>query len=80
MFDRILNPTLPKNLLQLQEGLRRRFPPLGLHKGILDSLYLLILLIYIKYKNQQDEILESPRVLFSLSNTRSENIKNSSTR
>ena len=44
MFDRILNPTPSKNLLRLEEGLRS-FPLLGLHKEILDSPYLIILLI-----------------------------------
>ena len=37
MFHMILNLTMPNNLLKLQEVLRRSFPPLGLHKGILDS-------------------------------------------
>ena len=46
MFDRILNATRPNNLLQIEEGLQRSFPPLELHKGILDSSCLLILLIY----------------------------------
>ena len=36
-FDRILNATLPNNLLYFEEGLRRSFPLLELHKGILDS-------------------------------------------
>ena len=44
-----------------------------LHKGILDSLYL-------QTQKQQDEILDSSRVLISLSNTSNKNIKNSSTR
>ena len=51
MFDRTLNATLPKNLLQLAEDLRKSFPPLGLHKGILDSLCLLFLLIHVEHKN-----------------------------
>ena len=46
MFDKILNATLPNNLLQLEEGLRRSFLALKLHKGILESPYLLTLLIY----------------------------------
>ena len=47
VFDRILNATLPlNNLLCLEEGLRRSFPSLELCKGILDSPWLLILLIY----------------------------------
>ena len=46
IFDRILYAALPNNVLQLKEGLWRRFPPLELHKGILDSPCLLILLIY----------------------------------
>ena len=50
MFDRILNATLPNNLLQLEEGLRRNFPPLELDKGIFDSPCLLILLIYTSNK------------------------------
>ena len=49
MFDRIINATLPNNLLQL-EGLRRSFPPLELPKGILDSPCLLIPLIYTNNK------------------------------
>ena len=55
MFDTILNVILPINLLQLAEGLWKKFPPLGLHKGILDSSYLLILLISTK---QQGNTLE----------------------
>ena len=55
MFDTILNVILPINLLQLAEGLRKKFPPLGLHKGILDSSCLLILLISTK---QQGNTLE----------------------
>ena len=31
MFDRVLNGTLPNNLLNLEEGLRRSFPPVELH-------------------------------------------------
>ena len=46
MTDRILNATLPNNVLYL-EGLRRTFLPLGLQKGILDSRCFLIFLIYI---------------------------------
>ena len=45
MFDRVLNATLPNNLSELEEGLMRSFPLLELHKGILDSLCLLIFLI-----------------------------------
>ena len=37
MFDRILNAALPNNLLQLEEGLRKNFPPLGLQERILNS-------------------------------------------
>ena len=70
MFDRILTAILLINLSNLTEALRRSFLPLGLHKGILDSPCLLILLIYTK---QQDEILNWPRVLISLSNTRKKN-------
>ena len=53
LFDRILNTTWPNKLLQLEGFLRRGFPPLGLHKGILDSPCLLILLIYTKHKNNK---------------------------
>ena len=70
MFDRILNVTLSNNLLQLKEGLRKSFPPLGLHKGVLDSPCLPILLVYNNQKNK----------IKSQSNTRSENINNLSTR
>ena len=45
MFERILNAPLSSNLLQFAEDLRRSFPSLELHKGILDSTCLLILLI-----------------------------------
>ena len=71
MFDRILNATLSNNSLWFEEGLRRSFPPMGLHKRIQDSHCLLILLIYTK--NQQSEILDRPCVLISLSSTRKEN-------
>ena len=50
MFDRVLDKPLSNNLLWLTEGLKRRFPPLGLGKGILHSPYLLIPLINIKSK------------------------------
>ena len=50
MFDRSLNATRRNSSLELKEGLRRSFPPLGLHKGILDSPSILILWIYIKHK------------------------------
>ena len=53
MFDRTINVTLPNSLLQLEEGLRRSFPPVGIQKGILDSPCLLILLIYTKHKNNK---------------------------
>ena len=46
--------------------MKRSSPPLRLHKGILEK--------------TQDEILDSSPVLISFSNTRKENIKNSSTR
>ena len=49
MFDRILNATLPNNLLQ-SEGLRKNFRPLELHRGIRDSSCLLNLLIYTSNK------------------------------
>ena len=39
MFGRILNAILPNNLFIARRGSEERsFPPLGLHKGILDSL------------------------------------------
>ena len=44
---------LPINLLQLADGLRKTFVPLGLDKGILDSPYLLISLINIKNKKMK---------------------------
>ena len=50
VFDRILNVTLPNSLLQLEKGLRRSFPPLELHKGILDSPCLLTVFIYTSNK------------------------------
>ena len=50
MFDRVLNVTLPNNLLKLEEGLRRSFTPLVLRKGILDFPCHLILLIYTNKK------------------------------
>ena len=46
IIDMILNATLPNNLLQLEESLRKSFLPLELHKGILASPCFLILLIY----------------------------------
>ena len=57
MFDRILNATLPKNLLWLEEGLRRMFPPLELYKGIFGSPCLLILLIYASNKENSSTTL-----------------------
>ena len=69
MFDRILNVTLSNNLLQFK-GLRKSFPQPGLHKGVLDSPCLPILLVYNNQKNK----------IKSQSNTRSKNIKNLSTR
>ena len=53
MFDKILNATQSNNLLQLAKCLRTNFPSLGLHKGILDSPCLLILLIYTKHKSKR---------------------------
>ena len=53
MFDTILNETLSNDLLQLAEGLRRSFPSLGIHKAVLDSPCLLILLIYTKHKTKR---------------------------
>ena len=53
MFGRILNAALSNKLLYREQGLRRSFPPLGLPKGILNSPYLLILLIYTKHKNNK---------------------------
>ena len=53
MSDTTLNEALSNDLLQLAEGLRRSFPSLGIHKVILDSPCLLILLIYTKHKNKR---------------------------
>ena len=53
MFGRVLDTPLSNNLLYLTESLRRSFPPLGLHKGILHSLYLLIPSINIKSENAE---------------------------
>ena len=53
MFDRVLDMPLHNNLLQLTEGLRRSFPPLGLGKGILDSRSLVIPLINTKNKKME---------------------------
>ena len=65
MFDRILNVTLPNNLLKFEEDLRRIYPPLGLHKGTLDSPCFLILLIYTKHtynkmKSRTDPVSSFP--------------------
>ena len=46
----ILDVILISDLLWLAIGLRGSFPSLGLHKGIWDSPWLLILLIYTKHK------------------------------
>ena len=48
MFDGILNEMLCLG----------RFPSLGLHKEILNSPCLLILLIPTKHENQKDELLD----------------------
>ena len=56
MLDMILYATLSKNLLQLTDGLRRRFTSLGLHKGILDSHCFLFLLIYIIHKTKRSNL------------------------
>ena len=81
IFDRILNASLTNNLLQLEESLRRGFPSLGLNKGILDIPCLPPNSLDLhQTQKQQDEILDSPRVLISLSNARNKNIKNSSTK
>ena len=62
------------NLLLLEEGLRS-FPPLGLHKEILDSPCLLILLIYTEHKRNKMKSWTHLRIiLISLINTRDENI------
>ena len=53
MFDRILNETLSNDLLQLEEGLRRNFSLLGLHKRTMNCPCLLILLIHKKHKNNK---------------------------
>ena len=50
MFKRVLKTSLVNNLLELAEGLRGDFPPLGLCKEIMGSSYLLILLINTKNK------------------------------
>ena len=71
MFRKIRNVSLHNNLLQLAETLRRILPPLGLHKGVLSSLCLLILLIHIK--NDKRKSPTHAIVLISLSNTRKEN-------
>ena len=51
-------------LQSLEEGLRRSFPSLGLHKGILDSPCLLILLIYTKRKNNKMKFWTDPASSF----------------
>ena len=51
-------------LQSLEEGLRRSFPSLGLHKGILDSPCLLILLIYTKRKNNNMKFWTDPASSF----------------
>ena len=71
MFDRILNVTLPNNLLEFEEDLRRIYPPLGLHKGTLDSPCFLILLIYTKHtynkmKSRTDPVSSFPWVTQAL--------------
>ena len=53
MFDKVLDTPRSNNFLQLEKGLRRSFPPLGLSKRILDSPYLLIPLIDTKSKKMQ---------------------------
>ena len=50
MFDRVLDMTLPNNLVQLTEGLKRSFLTLGLGKGILNSRSFVIPLINSKNK------------------------------
>ena len=52
----------------------KSFQQLGLTKGILDSCYLVIPLINTKNKTK-NEILDSPRILVSWSNTRNEKTK-----
>ena len=70
IFDGILNATLPNNLLYLQEGLRKSFPPLELHKEILDSACLLILLIYTSNKkNSSSRLIKLTRVTNCQANT-----------
>ena len=49
MFDGFLNAALCEEV-----------PPLGLHKGILNSLYLLILLIHTKHKNNKMKSCADP--------------------
>ena len=66
MFDSVLNATLPKNLFQPEDGLNRSFPPLGLHKGILGSRCLLIILIYTNNKKNSSTIqIRATRVINS---------------
>ena len=57
VFDRILNAAPPNNLLLLEEGARRNFPPLELRKEILVSLCLLMLLIYTDNKKNPSTAL-----------------------
>ena len=60
---RILNTTLPNNLLQLA-GLRGCLSSLELHKGILDLPYLLILLINTIHKTKRKNLRLTPRPHF----------------
>ena len=43
-----------------------RFPPLGLHKGFLNSLCLLILLIHIKHKSNKMKFCTEPMLSFAV--------------
>ena len=56
MFGRILNVSLPNNLLQLEEGLRRSLPLLEFHYAILDLSCSLILSIYTKHKSNEQKV------------------------
>ena len=79
MFGRSLNATLSNNLLQLEKGLKRSFPLHSLHKRMRDSPTSQFFLLTPNRKATRG-ILGLTCALISLSNTRSENIKNSFTR
>ena len=64
MFDRILNVALRNNLVQLKGSLWKSLPPLGSHKGILDSPNLLILVIHTEHKNNKTKSSTDPTISF----------------